>query len=123
MLCLFVTNCKTGHKTLKCLICFIMPLPNPHPCFPPPSYTPITMFTINILFVYISCILHIYVKNVIKLFSYFAIWKKDKTKCFCSIIKGCLGAFFIWADYYLFWTKKNLSFEWKIVHCTSFWQK
>jgi hypothetical protein len=46
----------------------------------PPSYTPITMFTINILFVYISCILHIYVKNVIKMYSYFAIWKKSQNE-------------------------------------------
>lgn len=123
MLCLFVTNCKTGHKTLKCLICFIMPLPNPHPCFPPPSYTPIAMFTINILFVCISCILHIYVKNVIKLFSYFAIWKKSQNKMFLFNYKRLFGGVFHLGRLLFVSDKKNLSFEWKIVHCTSFWQK
>ena len=55
---------------------------------------------------YISCILHIYVKNVIKMYSYFAIWKKRQNKMTSSIIKGCSGVFFIWADYYFFRTGK-----------------
>jgi hypothetical protein len=66
----------------------------PPSLLPPPSYTPITMFTINVLFVYISCILHIYVKNVIKMYSYFAIWKKSQNKMSLFNYKRLFGGCF-----------------------------
>ena len=95
---------KTGHKTLKCLICFIMPLPNPtSPTLVHTNHHVYNKYFVCVHFMYSSYLCEKCHKNV---FLFCHLEKKPKQNDLCSIIKGCSGVFFIWADYYFFRTGK-----------------